>query len=502
MPGAGWLVPGARDPGGALGVRGYIRYRGGISWRSEMSDSEATARPSTTLYRTPADAMAAPAERLAYVALLDPDAIVVVDVDVSSATYGQVVGRWDAPHQEVPDEFHHYGWNSCSSALGGGHAGHHDVERRYLVVPGIRSSRIYVLDTRPDPRHPHLVRTIEPEEVLGKGGYSRPHTVHCGPDGLFVSALGSGSADGNDGPAGIFTLDHSDFSVTGQWEVDRGTQSMAYDFWWHANEGVLMSSEWGPPRLLEGGIVPEALLNREYGHKLHFFDLKTRTHIAEIDLGDQYQMTLEVRPSHDPTKTYGFLGVVIDVTDLSASIWTWFKDGATWKAKKTIHIPATPMSADLLPPLLAGFGAVPPLVTDIDLSLDDRFLYVTCWATGEVRQYDVSDPFAPTLAGKIELGGIAHRADHPSGKPWAGGPQMVEISRDGRRVYGTNSLYGSWDRQFYPDGIPGAMFKADVDVEAGGLHLDPDFHVEFPGHRAHQIRLEGGDCSTDTFCFI
>jgi len=79
---------------------------------------------------------------------------------------------------------------------------------------------------------------------------------------------------------------------------------------------------------------------------------------------------------------------------------------------------------------------------------------------------------------------------------------MVEISRDGRRVYGTNSLYGSWDRQFYPDGIPGAMFKADVDVEAGGLHLDPDFHVEFPGHRAHQIRLEGGDCSTDTFCFI
>ena len=28
---------------------------------------------------------------------------------------------------------------------------------------------------------------------------------------------------------------------------------------------------------------------------------------------------------------------------------------------------------------------VPPLVTDIDLSLDDRFLYVSCWGTGEMR---------------------------------------------------------------------------------------------------------------------
>jgi len=79
---------------------------------------------------------------------------------------------------------------------------------------------------------------------------------------------------------------------------------------------------------------------------------------------------------------------------------------------------------------------------------------------------------------------------------------MIEVSRDGRRVYGTNSLYGAWDPQFYPDGLPGAMFRADVDVENGGLALDAEFHVEFPGHRAHQIRLKGGDSSTDSFCFV
>jgi selenium-binding protein 1 len=30
---------------------------------------------------------------------------------------------------------------------------------------------------------------------------------------------------------------------------------------------------------------------------------------------------------------------------------------------------------------------------------------------------------------------------------------MVEISRDGRRVYLTNSLYSAWDESVYPDGV-------------------------------------------------
>jgi selenium-binding protein 1 len=45
--------------------------------------------------------------------------------------------------------------------------------------------------------------------------------------------------------------------------------------------------------------------------------------------------------------------------------------------------------------MLKDFGAVPALVTDINFSLDDRFLYASCWGTGEMRQYDVSDPVNP-----------------------------------------------------------------------------------------------------------
>ncbi len=45
----------------------------------------------------------------------------------------------------------------------------------------IRSSNTYVLDTKPDPRNPMLEHTIEAGELAAKAGYSRPHTVHCGP---------------------------------------------------------------------------------------------------------------------------------------------------------------------------------------------------------------------------------------------------------------------------------------------------------------------------------
>ena len=81
---------------------------------------------------------------------------------------------------------------------------------------------------------------------------------------------------------------------------------------------------------------------------------------------------------------------------------------------------------------------MPPLVTAIDLS---------CWGTGEMRQYD------------------------------------------------------AWDNQFYPDGVPGTEVMANADAR-GGLELAKDYWVSFPdGYRAHQIRLEGGDCSTDSFCY-
>ncbi|HTJ32132.1 MAG TPA: selenium-binding protein SBP56-related protein [Dactylosporangium sp.] len=462
-------------------------------------------KPDPTFYPSPRDAASAPPEKLAYVGAFDRagqrhDAIAVVDTDPASAAYGTVVGWTDVPG--TGDELHHFGWNACSSALCP-YAPHPHVERRYLIVPGLRSSRIHVYDTGPDPLNPQLVRVLEAEELAKRAGYSRPHTVHCGPEGIYVSALGG--ADGADGPGGVALLDHTSFDVLGRWEIDRGPQYLAYDVWWHLGYDIVVTSEWGTPSMIEDGVVGELLLARKYGHALHFWDLRKRRHLQTVDLGDEHQMALELRPAHDPTKDYGFVNVVISVEDLSASVWVWHREAGSFKATKVITIPAEPADPALLPPVLQPFGAVPPFVTDIDLTLDDRYLLVSCWGTGRLLRYDVSDPFHPVQVGEVRLGGIVSRTPHPAHPetPLSGGPQMVEISRDGRRVYVTNSLYGAWDDQFYPDGVGGWMAKLDVTAQG---ELEPDLrffpHDEaFRGLRVHQTRLQGGDASSDSYCF-
>jgi methanethiol oxidase len=462
-----------------------------------------------TFYRSPAEAIAAPTEQLAYVVAFDragalPDALAVVDVDENSDDYGTVVGWADL--STTGDELHHFGWNACSSALmhEGHDMGENGLQRRFLLLPGLRSSRIHVYDTQPDPRSPRLHKTVEATELAERAGYSRPHTLHCGPDGVFLTCLGG--AGENDGPGGIALLDHTTFDVLRAWETDRGPQHLAYDAWWHLRQNVLVSSEWGTPSMIEDGLVPELLLGQQYGHRLHFWDLAEGRNLQTVDLGPEHQMVLELRPSHDPEATWGYAGVVVSTADLSASVWRWHREGTTWQVDKVITIPAEPADPADLPPALQPFGAVPPLVGDIDLSVDDQMLYVSCWGTGELKQFDVSDPASPREVGAVHLGGIVRRTAHPAApsEQLAGGPQMVEVSRDGRRVYVTNSLYGAWDDQFYPDGVGAWMAKIDTDPSAGGLRLDERFFPhgkDFRGRRPHQVRLQGGDASSDSYCY-
>jgi len=460
--------------------------------------------PDPTFYPSPTLATQAPPETYAYLALINPsgtgqsDAIGVVDVDPGSKAYGRLVGQADMPY--AGDELHHFGWNACSSCLCP-YSPHPHMERRYLVVPGINSSRIHILDTKPDPRQPRIVKTIEAETLARRTGYAAPHTVHCGPDGIYMSALGA--PDGN-GPGGTFVLDPETFDVRGRWELERGPQELAYDVWWHLGFDTMVTSTWGTPNMVKDGVNPELLLGGKYGSKLHVWDLRRRRHLQELDLGAEQQMVLELRPAHDPRRAYGFASVVMSLKDLSSSVWLWYRDATSgsWAVKKVIEIPAEPADPEQLPPLLQGFKAVAPLVTDIDLSVDDRFLYVSCWGTGEFIQYDVTDPFNPKKVSSIRLGGIAGRTPHPGNpaQPVNGGPQMIEVSRDGKRVYVTNSLYTPWDRQFYPDGIRGWLAKINVDPR-GGMALDRDFFLDTGAMRPHQVRLQGGDASSDSFCY-
>ena len=151
-----------------------------------------------------------------------------------------------------------------------------------MIVPGMRSSRIHVIDTKPDPRQPRIVKVVEPETVMRATGYSRPHTAHCGPDGIYLNALGS--VDG-EGPGGIFIMDPETFDIRGRWELERGPQYLAYDFWWHLGCDTMITSEWGTPNMVENGVNAELLLAGKYGHRLHVWDLRRRRHRQVLDLG-------------------------------------------------------------------------------------------------------------------------------------------------------------------------------------------------------------------------
>src|SRR5215510_3573669 len=213
-----------------------------------------TMRPDPTFHASPKLAMEAPPENFTYTLLLSPDfskpdALAVVDVKPGSPTFSKVVHTVTMPNKG--DEFHHFGWNACSSALSP-LTGHAFLERRYLIIPGLRSSRIYVIDTKPDPTQAKIHKIIEPDEVFKKTGYSRPHTVHCGPEGIYVSTLGGGGKNGTDGPPGVFIMDCETFDILGRWEIDRGPQNLHYDFWWNLPRDYMVTSEWGlPPAVRE-----------------------------------------------------------------------------------------------------------------------------------------------------------------------------------------------------------------------------------------------------------
>jgi len=98
----------------------------------------------------------------------------------------------------------------------------------------------------------------------------------------------------------------------------------------------------------------------------------------------------------------------------------------------------------------------------------------------------VSDPSRPRLAGRLWLGGILRKGTGIGGKTLTGGPQMLQLSLDGRHLYVTNSLYSSWDNRFYPDIAEHGSYllQIDCDNQQGGLSLNENLHVDF-GQEPH-----------------
>ncbi|NXW09005.1 SBP1 oxidase, partial [Fregetta grallaria] len=461
-------------------------------------------------YATPLDAMKGkycPREEIVYLPCIyrntgieKPDYLATVDVDPKSPRYCQVIHRLPMPN--LKDELHHSGWNACSSCFGDA-----TKRRNRLILPSLISSRIYVVDVGTDLRAPRIHKVVEPVELFWKGNVANPHTAHClGSGDILISCLGDPSGNGK---GGFILLDGETFEVKGNWENGEKVPPLGYDFWYQPRHNVLMSTEWGVPKVLADGFNPPDVERGLYGRRINVWDWSTHTYIQAIDLGKD-SIPLEVRFLHNPDAAEGFVGCA-----LSGAVHRFYKtEKGDWAAEKVIEVPSKKVQGWLLPDM-------PGLITDILISLDDRFLYFSNWLHGDIRQYDISNTRKPKLVGQVFLGGSITKGGPVTvvedkelqcqpepfvikGKRVPGGPQMIQLSLDGKRLYVTSSLYSGWDKQFYPDLVKegSVMLQIDVDTERGGLKVNKNFLVDFGKEPdgpvlAHEIRYPGGDSTSD-----
>jgi len=314
-----------------------------------------------------------------------------------------------------------------------------------------------------------------------------------------------GDPQGN-GCGGFVLLD-SNFGIKGRWEKEGQQTPFGYDFWYQPRFNTMISTEWGAPKAFRGGFNPAHVAEGLYGRHLYFWKWNERELEQTIDLGNDGLVPLETRFLHDPSKAEGFVGAA-----LSSNVFRFHKDSATgkWKADKVISVDAHEVEGWALPHM-------PGLITDILISLDDKYLYFSNWLHGDIRQYDISNTAAPKLVGQILIGGSIRKGgpvklkkgEHPEvaqvkGHTLLGGPQMLQLSLDGKRLYVTNSLFSPWDKQFYPDmeNHGSHILQIDVNTERGGLSINPKFYVDFSAEPhgpalAHEMRYPGGDCTSD-----
>jgi len=393
------------------------------------------------------------------------------------------------------------------------------------VVPGNKSGRIYIIDTSV-PTKPVIHKTIEPAQIM-KYNLSAPHTVHCLPDGkIMISMLGDGKMDA---PGGFLILD-SDFNIEGRWNAaEEMKMKFNNDFWYQPEHNVMVSAEFAAPKDYVPGFKITDLASGKYGRGICFWNWKNREFIKRVDLGESGNVSIGVRFLHNPEKMDGFV-----LAAMGSAIWHITNEQNSWTVKKVDQLVGVSKTPGWPMP-------VPSFTGDGVISLDDRFMYVSNWFNGDIRQYDISKPEAPKLVGQVWCGESHSMKIHcesshtvagePGVEPCAGhtektgtqirakrdefhklpaGPHMMQLSLDGKRLYVTNSYLSSWDDKFFPKlkEQGSSMLRINVNTEKGGLEIDESFFVDFGSvgelsvgngnkYRAHEMHFPGGDCTSE-----
>ena len=307
------------------------------------------------LYASPEEASHAAPEEFLYLACLhegtgvrEPDFLAVVD-----AEDGRIIH--ETPMPNVGDELHHFGWNRCSSAC-------HGPDRSHLILPGL-----------PLLADPHPQRRRRPAAAVDREG-DRARRARR-ETGLHATAHGPLHAgrqhrgqharrrDGN-GAGGFAVIDARTFELKGRWENGGPRPPLNYDFWYQPRKNVLVSSEFGEPNAYEPGFDIADVAAGRYGSGCTSGTWASDGSTRRIDLGEAGLVPLEVRWLHDPDATEGFVGAA-----LSSNIFRWHRANGAWEADQVIAVDNVELEGWPLP------GGVPGLITDLVVSMDDRFLY-------------------------------------------------------------------------------------------------------------------------------
>ena len=329
---------------------------------------------------------------------INPDMLFTVGADPGKPnTYGKIIHRLDLPDNDVQDGVHHFGYS---------------LDRKRLLISGMFSNNMFVVDVANNPQQPKLLKKIT--SLDEQSGYVAPHTVSPMPNGeVLVSMLGAATESG--GPAGLVILDDK----TGAFKryfgpgPDRTNGELGadyqYDITWNSRNNRMLTTTWGWPKNVFG---PPWL----DGDSVTMWNTETQTVIQKtvipVDPASGYSTSgaTEADWLHAPKNgiEQGFM-----ITD-DGRIMRFMDSGVGAPGS---HFTFTTVVSGLVAPC------------DMTISHDDRFLYVGNWFggadyAGNVQQYDITDPANPQLVGEAF---VPHAC-------------MVQVSPDDQRLYVANSV--------------------------------------------------------------
>jgi selenium-binding protein 1 len=348
-------------------------------------------------------------EKYLYVFCVDADAkdndfLAVIDVDKGSRTFAKIIHQLDLGSKG--NETHHFGFTD---------------DRTRIWGLTLFSGRIFIIDVATDPARPKLLRTLE--KAGDPAELNSPHTAYALPGRMLISFLSSKSGNL---PAGL-----AEFNNDG--EFIRKLPDLPKD----AAYGYDVAIRPDLNRMVTSGFTyyenyknPLAKMDfKKFGNEILIWDFRKRERLQILKTG---AAPLELRWSLKEGNNHGFTNCALE-----NSLWVWEgqKDG-TYSARK-----------------LCDVGKLP---ADLRQSPDDKYLFVSCFASDEIQQWDVSDLKNPKLFSTLKPGVQ---------------PNMMHVTGDGKRMYITNSLLSTMDRSedFW---VKRALLTGE------GMKLDPDFMVD------------------------